>query len=190
VLTKYKWDVETAMVVLIEAEEEDEGMDIESDEKLLQEMCNLLNIDTEQNGNGFEFDINFVIEEAPQSKNQYGDTGSVKTFRDACQDDGTADSSQQAVGDIVTQPTEDDSILDPPTIEKKLRNPSPDSLTINTDIETQATSTLSEDVVASLEQMMFRNPELVKQILGKNSTPDKLVDNSAAVSPFEGVDGR
>jgi hypothetical protein len=192
VLPKYKWDVATAMVVLIEAEEEDEGMDIiESDDELLQEMCNLLNIDTEQNVNGFEFDINFVIEEAPQSKNQYGDTGSVKTFRDACQDDRTADSSeQQAVGDSVTQPTEDDSILDPPTIEKKLRSPSPDSLTINTDIETQATSTLSEDVVASLEQMMLRNPELVKQILGKNSTPDKLVDNSAAVSPFEGVDGR
>jgi hypothetical protein len=190
VLTKYKWDVETAMVVLIEAEEEEEGMDIESDDKLLQEMCNLLNIDTEQNVNGFEFDINFVIEEAPQSKNQYDDTGSVKTFRDACQDDGTDDSSEQALGDSITQPNKDDSIPDPPMIEKKLRSPSPDSLTIHTDTETQATSTLSEDMVASLEQMMLRNPELVKQILGKNSTPDKLVDNSTAVSPFEGVDGR
>jgi hypothetical protein len=79
VLTKYKWDADTEMVVLIEADDEDEGMDIESNDELLQEMCDLLNIDTDQNVNGFEFDINFVIDEAPQSKNQYGNTGDENT---------------------------------------------------------------------------------------------------------------
>jgi hypothetical protein len=189
VLTKYKWDPDTAMVVLIETEEEDEGMDIESDDELLQEMCNLLNIDKDQNDQGFEFDIDFVIEEAPQSKNQYGDTGSVKTFRDVCQDELSIESSEK--GQSPAAPFMDD-IPDPPAIEKKLRSPSPDSLTIQTDSETQATiSTLSDGAAVSLEQMMLSNPELVKQLLAKNASPAKLVDNSNSnpFSPFEGVDG-
>jgi hypothetical protein len=194
VLTKYKWDSESGMAILIEPDDDDEAMDIESDDEHTQEICDLLNIDTEKTCNGFEFNINFIIEEAPQSKNQYGDTGSVKTFRDACQDDDTVDSNDRLQDDRSTssQLSETDSIPEPPTIAKKLRSPSPDSLTIETDTTTPDTSTLTEDVAVSLEQMMIRNPELVQKFLAKNFTPEKLLANSkntTAISPNEGVDG-
>jgi hypothetical protein len=80
----------------------------------------LFYIDKDQNDQGFEFDSNFVNEEAPQSKNQYGDTGSVKTFRDVCQDKLSIDSSEK---DQSPAALFMDDIPDPPAIEKKLRSP-------------------------------------------------------------------
>jgi hypothetical protein len=146
-------------------------------------MTDLLDIDTDGAAKkGFVFDIDYMIEDVAPSKNQYGDDGSVKTFRDECVEipDSEDDGSMVGMG-------EDDSSA---TGIQEHRSPSPDSLIIQPDSATQATSTMTEDpsdVAAYLEQMMLKNPELLQQLYLKNS--QKLSSLTTAVSPTEGVDG-
>jgi hypothetical protein len=49
-------------------------------------MCDLHNVNTTVSGDGFEFDLAFVVSEENlnEARNQFGDTGSVKTFREEC----------------------------------------------------------------------------------------------------------
>jgi hypothetical protein len=68
-------------------------------------------------------------------------------------------------------------------------------LTIETDNETQATSTITEDargMELSSEQMMIRHPDLVKKFIANNPVLYKQLDDNSkttAVSPNQGVDG-
>ena len=187
---KCKCDVDGGQVVPLAPEEDDVGIDLDSGDEYCTAMADLLNIDTSGDAKkGFEFDINYLIEEVSPSKNQYGDSGSVKTFRDECIELPTTDMDEE----------DDESISG--TLEKTTpRSSSPDSITIQADNATQATSTLTEDTTAvdiatSLEQMMLKHPELAQSLWAKNSAflsrAPQLNDNSksAAVSPNEGVDG-
>jgi hypothetical protein len=186
ILLKYRWDPAEQMAVLIEPEDDGEAMDVDVDDEYLKSICDTLNVDGEQGCDGFEFDINFLIDENARPNNQYGDTGSVKTFRSACNeipddltDDGSAVSSE----------------FDKANSKAKSRSSSPDSLTIDTAEETQTTSTLTADTKGmehSLEQMMLNNPDLVQKFLAKNSIRDTQLDDNSkttAVSPSAGVDG-
>ena len=172
--------------MVIAPDEEDE-LDLDSDDECFTAMADLLNIDTSAAASkGFVFNTDHVIEGAAPSKNQFGDDGSVKTFRDACLDAGDV-----SVTDPVADLNLDDAsagsfeVVDPPT----KRSPSPDDLIV-ADSATQATSTLTEDtpsdVAASLEQLMLQNPELARQLFLKT----KLSSTPVAVSPTEGVDGK
>jgi hypothetical protein len=164
ILEKYHWDPEEQMAVLIEPEDEGDGMDFDCNDDYLKSICHTLNVEGDQGSNGFEFDINFIIDEAPQPKNQYGDTGSVKTFRSACKATGQDDSQDDDSATSLAQAA--------PAAKPSSCSPSPDSLTIETDNETQATRTITADTKGmeySLEQMMISHPDLVKQFLAKNS---------------------
>jgi hypothetical protein len=187
---KYKWDAVEGQVVPLVPEDDDVGFDLDSDDEYCTAMADLLNIDTSGDAKkGFDFNIDYLIEEVSPSKNQYGDSGSVKTFRDECIELPTTDMDEE----------DDESISG--TLEKPTpRSSSPDSITIQADNATQATSTLTEDTTAvdiatSLEQMMMKHPELAQSLWAKNSAflsrAPQLNDNSksAAVSPNEGVDG-
>jgi hypothetical protein len=183
VLLKYQWDTDAGKVVLIEPDDEDDDMELESDDEYMQQICDIYNVDSTQAGNGFEFNIDFLVADAAVSKNQYGDAGSVKTFREAC---------------VPMDETDDESIQSTPD-PKTPRSPSPDSLTIDTDIATQATSNLTEnttpsDVANSLEQLMLQHPALAQSLWAKNSAilaGSQVNDftKSTAISPNEGVDG-
>jgi hypothetical protein len=187
ILEKYHWDPEEQMAVLIEPEDEGGGMDFDCDDDYLKCICDTLNVEGDQGCNGFEFDINFIIDETPQPKNQYGDTGSIKTFWSACKETGQDEPPNNNSATSLAPAT--------PAVKPSPRNPSLDSLTIETDNETQATSTITADTKGmeySLEQIMISHPDLVKTFLAKNSLSEQLDDNSkmTAVSPLEGVDGR
>lgn len=72
-------------------------MGIYSNGEYTTSMCNLHNVDATVTGDGFEFNLAFVILEGKTSEapNQFGDTGSVKTFREECQ---AMDSTPTMVG--------------------------------------------------------------------------------------------
>jgi hypothetical protein len=156
-------------------------MDLESDDEYMRSICDMMNLNEDDAGNGFSFNIDFVVAQAgAPSKNQYADTGSIKTFRSACHDDASLISSD-------SNPDSDRKLQS-----SKTRSSSPDSITIDTDTETQATSTLTEDppsnIEASLEHLMLHNPGLVKKVLQKNSQFSGS-SKSYPVSPSQGADG-
>ena len=182
---KYKWDADQGQVVpLVPEEDDDDDYGGESDDEYFTAMANLLNIDTRGEAkHGFLFNIDYVIDDVAPTKNQYGDDGTVRTFRDACTplpgyDSEDASSAQQE--------SEDDM-----STTKAHRSPSPDSMIVQTDSVTQATSTMTDDpsadIAASLEQLMLKNPELAQHLYLKNSA--QILSTSVAVSPNEGVDG-
>jgi hypothetical protein len=55
---------------LIHPEDDKDGMDLESDDEYMKSICDMLNLE-ENGGNGFDFDINFIIEEEARPTNQY-----------------------------------------------------------------------------------------------------------------------
>jgi hypothetical protein len=160
------------MVVPLIPEDEEAGFDLDSDDEHCSQMLDSLGIDSSDGAKkGFEFDIDCMIDEAVPSKNQFGDSGSVKTFRQECipiDEEFEGDSTDQGAC-----------------------SPSPDTRTIAVgDAATQATSALTEesthDIASSLEQMILKNPELAQELFRKHSQSSA---QTAAVSPTEGVDG-
>ena len=182
VLTKYQWDSSLDKVVLIDPDDDDEALDIDSDDDYTKAICNLMNLDEETTGDGFEFNIDFVVEEVLIPKNQYGDTGSVQTFRNAFDDDGgvIADSQNAKANDSADPPTintpeslrigSHTALNNPPDAAAKV---SPDAMT------TQPAS--DKDMASTLAQLILGNPDLAQKILATTS--------SNAVSPMKGVDG-
>lgn len=121
VVTKYKWCKDAARVVLIDPEEEDDGLGFDSDDEYMKSICDIFNISDENAGNGFEFDLDFVIEDALTPKNQYGDTGSVKTFRDAVDTTrGAADEAQDEMDTTPMGPSLEQMILNDPDSARKI----------------------------------------------------------------------
>jgi hypothetical protein len=82
----WKWVAEVSRIAPLISQIEDDDMSLESDDGFTATMIAVYGVDTTQKGDGFEFDLGFVISEEAlnQASNQYGDTGSVKTFRAEC----------------------------------------------------------------------------------------------------------
>jgi hypothetical protein len=145
VLTKYTWNASEERAVLIHPEDDNDGMDLDSDDKYMKSICDMLNIDEESGGNGFDFDINFVIEEAGRPTNQYRDSGSVKTFRDTFdKDEGTAAETNNPTAHL-----EQVALSDPPQT-----HPSP-----------------ANKVEKALELLLTTNPDLVKKVMATIPLP-------------------
>jgi hypothetical protein len=190
----WKWIPEESRIAPITSQVDDgDDISIESDDGFIATMIAVYGVDATQKGDGFEFDLNFLISEDAlnQAPNQYGDSGSVKTFRDECAAP-PHDTSKLAFRE------QHPSALARESGKFGYSEPSPAGTAIST--ESQDTSTLTNstvDVEASLEAMMISHPELLKKLLSKNellpqaTMNTKLNDNthSKAVSPQEGVDG-
>ena len=163
VLTKYRWDQGEGQVVPI-VPEEDKDLKLDSDNEYFSTMADLLNVDTSASASkGFVFDIDYVIDDVSPSKNQFGDTGSVKTFQDACLDleDGSGIGSEA-----------DMEVGSPGSLQTALRSQRPVK-EVDADAVTQATSTLAEessDVAASLEQLILQHPQLAQQLYLKSQS--------------------
>ena len=146
VLTKYKWSPEEECVVLIHPDDEADDLGFDSDDEYMNAICNIFNIDSTSDGNGFEFDMNFVVEDDIRPKNQYGDTGSIKTFRHAFDaDGGVAAEASEAAAAMDTTPAADDESK-PPAV----------------------SSTLAELLKSNLsleEKLSQSDPELVRQLI-------------------------
>ena len=174
VLTKYRWDSHLDKVVLIDPDDDEEVLDIDSDDEYTRAICNLMNLDEETTGDGFEFNLDFVVEEVLTPKNQYGDTGSVQTFRDALND---ADADLDEFSKPAHPSPSDGSPSHTPAAYPSSRPASrvtPDELK-------HPPSSSANEMAATLEQLILSNPALAQQILAKSSP--------TAVSPMQGVDG-
>ena len=143
VLPKYRWHKEEECVVPIHPDQEDDGQGFDSDDEYMKSICNLFDLDDNQDdGNGFDFDLAFVVEEELKPKNQYGDSGSVKTFRhDLPQADPSAMSDDPSFSADLT----------PATFST---HPAP---SVN-------------DTKLSLETLILSNPSLAQTILSTIST--------------------
>ncbi len=166
---------------------DDEDFSLSSNDSYVTNLTAALNLGdletpTEGNGGVFDFDLDFVFDDAAPV-NQYGDNGSVKTFRDACEQKSRDQRNAEALAKAAN-------------IKPAAKAP-PASITDTTSTTTDTTkgtpSSLTEETPsnASLEQLMVNNPDLVQQFLLNNpqlfpQTPP----TSSTVSPTTGVDGQ
>jgi hypothetical protein len=166
---------------------DDEDFSLSSNDSYVTNLTAALNLGdletpTEGNGGVFDFDIDFVFDDAAPV-NQYGDNGSVKTFRDACEQKSRDQRNAEALAKAANiQPA---AKVPPASIT--------DTTSTTTDTTKGTPSSLTEETPsnASLEQLMVNNPDLVQQFLLNNpqlfpQTPP----TSSTVSPTTGVDGQ
>jgi hypothetical protein len=196
--SQWRWDADiSSLVPLVSTmfSDQDDGMHMDNNHKYTMSMCDLHNVDTTVSGNGFKFNLAFVISEEKlnDAPNQFGDTSSVKTFCEECQ---TNDSTP-----IMMDTEKHPNARKPTTSTSKAHNPAPNNMTVDADEsdsfnrEPSTITNATEEVERSLEALMISHPELVRKLLTKTklASKNKLHDKnqkSTAVSPNEGVDGR
>ena len=162
VVTKYMWNKDQDCVVLIHPEEEDDDLGFDSDDEYMQSICNIFNIDREKESHGFEFDMNFVIEDEFSPKNQYGDSGSVKTFRHAFDEDGGAAAESFAAVNSANTAAATESMDTTPADTLDSRKPA---------------------ALPTLTELIKDNPDFLATVIAKYHAANRIV------SP-EGVDER
>jgi hypothetical protein len=164
----YVYDQETGRLKNMDEEDDDDESSIESeDNEFVLELSESLNISSAKNtgekGDAFDLDLSFMLDVAENPKNQYGDSGSVKTFKSTCKKPIDVDSSD----DEDEEEEEDDSKKTTPKEKEKTEGPGEISITS----QTQETSTIS-DSMANPEQafakMCLQNPELLMRYLKGN----------------------
>ena len=64
------WDKEQDCVVLNHLDEEDDDLGFDSGDEYMKSICNIFIIDSEKESHGFEFDMDYVIEDVFRPKNQ------------------------------------------------------------------------------------------------------------------------
>jgi hypothetical protein len=202
----YVYDKETGRIRNMAEEEEDDESSIESEENdFVLELSESLNISSEKNkdgekGDAFDLDLSFMLDDE-NPKNQYGDSGSVKTFKSACQAKKTIDLLSS---DEETDEEKDkEEGKDEPKIAAKSNkgegNEGPRGLSIDTSTATQETSTLTQDTSTISEstnpeqafaQMCIQNPDLLAKYLkskseqpGESNTPAQNTDPRKASLP-------
>ena len=68
-VTKYKWDKEQDCVALIYPKDKDNDLSFDSDNEYMNTICNIFNMDSERESNGFDFDMDLLIENVFRPKN-------------------------------------------------------------------------------------------------------------------------
>jgi len=170
---------------------DDDDFSLDSDDSYVTNLTAALNLGAmeapAEGGGVFDFDLDFVFDDIAPS-NQYGDDGTVKTFRDAYEQPSRDELNAKKAAAAAVTPTADEG-----NVEDSKPAAALDATSTNTDT-TQVTpaSTLTEETPSArtLEQMMVNNPNLVQQFLTNNpqlfpQTPP----NPSTVSPTAGVDG-
>jgi BRCT domain type II-containing protein len=119
-------------------------------------------------------------------KNQYGDSGSVKTFRSTCR-------AKKPIDITNSSDEEEDSEDNRKNDHRKLahKKSSPGNMSVDTSQSTQATSTISESLSSNPEQdfarMCVQNPDFLKRFLQSN--PEiKTVTSGASKTPPQNAD--
>jgi hypothetical protein len=203
--SQWRWDSELSSLIplaTITDSEQDDCLGIDSDDEYTMSMCDLHNVDTTVSSDGFEFDLAFIISEdlLNEAPNQFGDSGSVKTFREECQTNEVTKRMDTEKHPKASSSTKElDSTPDDMIVDSDGDNPTMTVEDDDGDNSTREPSTITdatEDVEKSLEALMLSHPDLVRKLLNKSklshtTIKNKLLDNqkSTAVSPNEGVDG-
>jgi hypothetical protein len=78
VLTKCTWNASEERAVLIYPEDGNDGMDLDSDDEYMKSICDMLNIDEGNGGNGFDFDITLS---SKKQDDQQTNTGTLVASR-------------------------------------------------------------------------------------------------------------
>jgi hypothetical protein len=184
----YVYDTENGCLKNI-AEDESDVSSIESGEdefaKQLSEMYNLSSGNSTENGDKFDLDLSFMLEDQ-HPKNQYGDSGSVKTFRE--QDDKTIeiDSSSDEESNNDKSKEADKTRKNKESHQETGKEPkptqSPGNMSVDTSNNTQETSTLSDSMVNPEQQfakMCLQNPDFLARFLKNNPSAQKEVNGES-----------
>jgi hypothetical protein len=100
----YVYDPKTGRIRNKDEENEDDESSIESeaDNEFVIELSESLNISSQRNtgkGDVFDLDLSFMLDDQNPPKNQYGDSGSVKTFRSTCRSEKPIDIADSSSDD-------------------------------------------------------------------------------------------
>jgi hypothetical protein len=188
----FYWDEAEQQVKQLEdpTNADDDDFSIASNDSYVANLTAVLNLGDLKDiegGSVLNFDLDFVFNDSAPP-NQYGDQGSVKTFRDICEP-----KSHQGAAAPDKSPTSTVSAA------TSLKTATPDTLSgtnIDTANNTQVTqdSTITDPAnTGSMEQMMANHPDLVRQFLSNNPQlfqPQQPASNSTASPTDTGVGGR
>jgi hypothetical protein len=183
----FVYDAETGRIKNTDEDEDDDESSIESEEDNdfvleLSESLNISSAKQTEKGDVFDLDLSFMLDD-DNPKNQYGDSGSVKTFRSACRskkpidipDSSDEEDEEDKDSDETKTPKRayrnSSKLDDPPkTKDKKTEGKSPGDMSVDTS-QTQETSTIS-DSMANPEQafasMCIQNPDFLARFLQSN----------------------
>jgi hypothetical protein len=166
---------------------DDDDFSLSSDDSYVTNLTAALNLGdveapTEGDGGVFDFDLDFVFDDVAPV-NQYGDNGSVKTFKNVCEQKSREVRNAEALAKDVNSNS---------TAKAPLNNIT-DTTSTTTDTTQGTPSSLTEETPSdpSLEQLMVNNPDLVQQFLKNNPQLfQQTPTTSSTVSPTAGVDGQ
>jgi hypothetical protein len=173
----YVYDAILGRLKNMDEEADDDESSIESEEDNdfvieLSESLNLSSAKSTEKGDAFDLDLSFMLDDE-NPKNQYGDSGSVKSFKSTCQ-------SKRPI-DITSSDEEDDDDSDdmnhfiPATqIRKKHNKPIemhiPEDLSVDTS-QTQEPSTISDSMAnpeLAFARMCIQNPDFLARFIKSN----------------------
>jgi hypothetical protein len=190
----YVYDTETGQLRNTAEVDQDESS-IESDtaNEFVQELTE--NLHLTDTSNTFDLDLTFVLDEEAHPTNQYGDTGSVRSFRSSCQPNISIELESSDKEDETSKGARANQAN---TDSNKPNKPS--DMSINTDTsntEAQETSTITDSTLnteLAFEKMCLQNPEFLLQFLqsnpqstiGESATPTNQTDPHNAYPNVEG----
>jgi hypothetical protein len=197
----YVYDSETGRIRNLDEEYEDDESSIESeaDNEFVQELSESLNIASGKNngkGDAFDLDLSFMLDNEENPKNQYGDSGSVKTFRSACRpkkprDTNSSDEEEDKGVDIheASNPQQNDRSNNSEQEKRSKKKPpeltSPRDMSVDTS-QTQETSTISDSTANpehAFAQMCLQNPDFLARFLQSNPAIKPAIPGASNTPP-------
>lgn len=156
-------------------EDDDDESSVESDDndfvQELSEQLNLSSAKSTEKGDAFDLDLAFMLDH-DNIKNQYGDSGSVKSFRSACQPKNSVDLTSSDEEEESDTDVEDAAAI----VVKKKETPDegnvPEDLSVDTS-QTHETSTISNSMANpehEFARMCMQNPELASRPIPKEQS--------------------
>jgi hypothetical protein len=173
----YVYDAATGRIKNMDEEDDDDESSIDSEEnEFVAELSERLNLvsgkDTEK-GDLFDIDLSFMLDDE-NPKNQYGDSGSVRTFRSACRPKKTIDmtgtSDEEESDQDSDQAKHEGKSTQEKNTSKEQEIDSPGDMSVDTS-QTQETSTLSDsmnDPEQAFKNMCIKNPDFLARFLKSN----------------------
>ena len=203
----YVYDQVTGCLKNVDENDSDVSSIGSDDDDFVKELSERFNISSGNNDKGdkFDLDLSFMLEDE-QPKNQYGDSGSVKTFRekDKVIEIGSSDDEEDAPTtnkdeEIPTKANESSNLISPKATPKEKPTETVHG-TMSVDTSQTKESTLSDSMKnpeQAFARMCLQNPDFLARFLtsnpdiktastGESKTPAKNTDPQNASQQEEG----
>jgi hypothetical protein len=195
----YVYDAILGRIRNMDEDDDDDESSIESEDDFVIELSESLNISstkTTEKGDAFDLDLSFMLDDE-NPKNQYGDSGSVKSFQSTCQSKRPIDITSSDEEDDYSVEDDNNRVRQKQT--KTFDRHVPEDLSVDTS-QTQEPSTISDSLANPehafarmciqnpdfLARFLQSNPELQTDIPGASQTPAQKTDPQNAAPIDDG----